>query len=280
MSVLDFVLNCAALLLWLNWWSRGLSVPRANRIGLVGTLRRAEPARRDRWMSPAVLVALLLLRSLPYCLIGTMTHWTPRLPLVAFTVPFRSDSVGRMLLYSFLSFVVFAGAFYFCALLISALSRERSPGDSWEGFFRALLGPIDRLPRWLKFLLPFAIGVVFWLVVGPLLSSAGVQVPVKSVSHRVQEALLVGVGSWLTWKYAVAIILALHVVSSYVYFGNAPMWQFVANTSRQMLAPLRRVPLRVGRVDFAPFVAVALVFAVAELLSEVLPTVYTKLPFG
>ncbi|HMJ91249.1 MAG TPA: hypothetical protein VK530_15620, partial [Candidatus Acidoferrum sp.] len=278
MSVLDFFLNCAALLLWLNWWSRGVSPLRANGIALVRTLRRAEPARRDRWTSPAVLVSMLLIRAILYWQIGSATHWMPRLSLVAIKVPFRSDSLGRMLLFSFFSFVVFGGAFYFCALLISALNHKAPATNSWQAFFRVLLGPIDRLPRGIKFLLPFLIGAVFWIVVGPLLSFAGVQAPVNSFTHRIQEAVLIGIGAWLAWKYVIAFVLVLHIVTSYVYFGPAPMWQFVSNTARQLLRPLAVVPLRIGRFDFAPILALAIVFTVAEFLNRALPKLYARLP--
>jgi uncharacterized protein YggT (Ycf19 family) len=278
MNVLDFVLNCAALLLWLNWWSRGLSIPRAGGIALVRTLRRAEPLRRDRWTSPLVLVAMLLIRAIVYWQVGAATHWTPRLTLVAINVPFRSDSLGRMLLFSFFSFLVFGGAFYFCAVLISALNHKLPAADPWQAFFRALLGPIDRFPRWFKFLLPFFVGIFFWIGVGPWLSSLGVQVPVKSFGHRVQEAVLVGISSWLAWKYAVAVVLVLHVVTSYVYFGAAPFWKFITETARNLLRPLEILPLRLGRVDFAPIVVLAVAFTVAELLARFLPRFYARLP--
>jgi uncharacterized protein YggT (Ycf19 family) len=280
MNVLDFVLNCAALLLWLNWWSRGWSVPRGGGIALVRTLRRAEPVRGDRWTSPAVLVALLLIRAIVYWQVGSATRWTPRLSLVAINVPFRSDSLGRMLLFSLFSFVVFVGAFYFCALLISAVNRKLPASDEWQAFFRVLLGPADRLPRWLTLLFPFLVGTIFWIAVGPLLSSAGVQVPVKSFGHRVQEAVLIGIGSWLTWKYAIAVVLVLHVVTSYVYFGAAPLWKFISETARNLLQPLDPIRLQAGRVDFAPIAVLAIVFAIAELMGNVLPKLYAKLPLG
>ncbi len=280
MSVLDFFLNCAALLLWLNWWSRGLSAPRANGIALVRTLRRAEPARHDRWISPAVLAAILLVRSLVYFQIGSATHWTPRLPLVAITVPFRSDSLSRMLLFSFLSFIVFGGAFYFCAMLVSALNHKLPATDSWQAFFRLLLGPIDKLPRWFKLLLPFLIGMTFWIVAGPLLSSAGVQVPVKSFGHRLQEAVLIGVGTWLTWKYAIAFVLVLHILTSYVYFGAAPFWKFIGTTARHLLAPTQRFPLRIGRVDLWPIIVLIVMFGLIQTLEhfQVLQGLYSRLP--
>lgn len=278
MSALDFVLNCAALLLWLNWWSRGFGAPRPRGIALVRTLRRAEPARPDRWTSPAVLVALLLVRSIVYFQVGTATHWTPRLSLIAINVPFRSDSLGRMLLFSFLSFLVFGGTFYLCALLVSALNHKLAPTDQWQAFFRVLLGPIDKAPRWLKLVLPFFIGFFFWLAIGPLLSKCGVQVPVKSFGHRVQEAVLIGVSAWIAWKYAIAVVLVLHVVTSYVYLGAAPFWKFVTETAHNLLYPLSPVPLRIGRVDFAPILALAIVFSIAEFLSRNLPKVYAALP--
>jgi uncharacterized protein YggT (Ycf19 family) len=280
MSVLDFVLNCAALLLWLNWWSRGLSVPRASGIALVRTLRRAEPTRRDRWRSPAILVALLVVRAFVYWQVGSSTHWTPRLGLVAINIPFRSDSLGRMLLYSLFSFIVFGGAFYLCALLVSALNHKLPVTDQWQGFFRALLGPIDKLPRWFKFLLPFLIGMTFWIVAGPLLTAAGVQAPVKSFGHLAQEAVLIGISSWLAWKYAIAVVLVLHIVTSYVYFGAAPFWKFISETGRNLVRPLSPIPLQVGRVDFAPVIALAIIFTAAQLLSGFLPTLYAKLPLA
>jgi uncharacterized protein YggT (Ycf19 family) len=280
MNVLDFVLNSAALLLWLSWWSRGMSVPRANGIALVRTLRRAEPARHDRWTTPAILIALLLIRSLVYFQVGMATRWTPRLSLVAINVPFRSDSLGRMLLFSFLSFIVFGGAFYLCALLVSALNHKLPASDPWQAFFRVLLGPIDRAPRWLKLLLPFVVGMLFWTMVGPLLSAVGVQVPVKSFAHRMQEAVLVGMGSWVAWKYVIAVVLVLHVVTSYVYLGAAPLWKFVTETARNLARPLTPIPLQVGRVDFAPSVVLAIVFTAAELLTRHLPKLYARLPLG
>src|ERR1043165_3118451 len=99
MGALDLFLYICALLVWLNWWSRGWAASRAPAIALVSTLRRAEPSPRDLWRSPAVLVSIVLLRSLVYWRFGPAAHWTPRLSLVAITVPFRSDSGGRMLLY-------------------------------------------------------------------------------------------------------------------------------------------------------------------------------------
>jgi uncharacterized protein YggT (Ycf19 family) len=280
MIVLDFIINCAALLLWLNWWSRGISGARAPGIALVSTLKRAEPARRDRWRSPLILISIVLLRTLAYWRFGPNIRWTPRLSLVAITVPFRTDSGGRMLLYSVLSLTVFFADFYFCALLISSLNRKMAVHDPWQTFFRGLLGPLDRLPAAAKLLLPFVVGVTFWMACGPLLSSAGVLVPVISFEQRLEQAILIGIAAWITWKYAIAAALVLHIITSHVYLGNASVWQFVSNTAQNLLRPLAPLPLRVSRFDFAPLFALAIVFAAAELIERWLPGLFARLSPG
>ena len=88
--------------------------------------------------------------------------------------------------------------------------------------------------------------------------------------------MVVGLGSYLSWKYLIGGLLALHLVSSYVYLGNQPFWHFVAPTGRNLLRPLRRVPLRLGKVDFAPLVGIALVFLAAEFAERGLSQLYKQ----
>lgn len=212
-----------------------------------------------------------------YSNFGPSLNWTPRLSLVALAVPFRSDSFPRMLVFSALSVVAILGAFYFCALLLSALNSKLPANDRWQGFVRMLLGPIDRLPWWVKLVLPFWAAALFWLGCGPFLSWLGVQAPVNTLEHRLAEAALIGVGAWVTWKYVIAAVLVLHVVTSYVYLGNEPLWQFVSHTARQLLKPVSFFSLRMGRLDLAPLIMLAVVFAVAEALSRWLPAFYSRL---
>jgi hypothetical protein len=72
MGLIDFILNLAGLLLWLNWRSiRFDPLGKRTPATLVGTLRRAEPSRLRRWHLLAVLGGLLLLRALFYWQIGS-----------------------------------------------------------------------------------------------------------------------------------------------------------------------------------------------------------------
>ena len=277
MALVNLLLNCACLLLWLNWASRA-SGPRRGGIALVSTLRRAEPAARDRWRSPIILFLILLLRAVVYWELGPSALWVPKLSLGAIVLHFRNDVFLRMLVFSMLSFAVALAGFYFCLLLITAVSSRKSAADPWQNILRAMLGVLDRLPAGIKVALPFFVGALFWLATSPLLSQLGVQPPVKTFRHLVEESALVGVAAFLPWKYAIAAILGLYFVTSYVYLGTAPLWQFVAAASRDLLRPIAPLPLRFGRVDLAPIFALVAVFAAAEAIEYLLPILYSRLP--
>jgi uncharacterized protein YggT (Ycf19 family) len=63
-------------------------------------------------------------------------------------------------------------------------------------------------------------------------------------------------------------LLALYLLNSYVYLGNHAFWSFVTATGRRVLTPVRQVRLRVGKVDFAPVVMIAVIFLAAELVGR------------
>jgi uncharacterized protein YggT (Ycf19 family) len=48
--------------------------------------------------------------------------------------------------------------------------------------------------------------------------------------------------------------------------GANPLWDFVGATARNLLAPLRRLPLRIAKFDFAPVAGVILIFALLHWL--------------
>ena len=79
-------------------------------------------------------------------------------------------------------------------------------------------------------------------------------------------------------KLFIVAVLMLHVVNSYVYFGNHTFWNHVHELACQLLLPLRRVPLRVARVDFAPLLVIAAVFFLSRLMEIGLTALYARLP--
>jgi uncharacterized protein YggT (Ycf19 family) len=103
-------------------------------------------------------------------------------------------------------------------------------------------------------------------------------VPPVSMAARFEQSLVIGLSSYLVWKIPASVLLVLHLLNSYIYFGRHPLWKYVAATSQKILQPLRKIPLRLGKVDFAPIVGIVIIFLTAESLAHGLARLYAKLP--
>ncbi len=279
MALVDFILNCACLLLWLNWQSRRLSpMGGPSGIALVSTLKRAGPLKREHWYSLVTLIAILLLRAIAYSQMSGTLNWTPRLSLGAIVLHFRSDIFSRMLLFSLLGFLLFLLAFYFSLFLIGAANRRLPANDVWQSAVRAHLGSLNRLPSWILLLLPFVIAFLLWLGAAPALGRLDVLIAPKTFPRLAGEAALIGLGAWRVWQYALVGILALHVLSSYVYLGNAPFWNFMTSTARNFLRPFQWLPLRLGNLDLLPVGIIAIILVLGKFLPTWLAHLYSRLP--
>jgi hypothetical protein len=96
-----------------------------------------------------------------------------------------------------------------------------------------------------------------------------------------EQGMVVGFSVILAWKFLIIGLLLLHVLNSYVHLGGHPFWNFVTLTAHNLLRGLAWLPLRAGKVDFAPLVAIALVWGMAWVLMNSrfsLFTLYQKLP--
>jgi uncharacterized protein YggT (Ycf19 family) len=278
MALIDFILNLAGLLLWLNWRSvRFDPLGKRTPATLIGTLRRAGPQHWRRWHLLAALGGLLLLRAVFYWQIGSAAHWTGALNLSVITLSFRSDFFARMLWFSIFSFGLTLGMFYLWLLLLSILAGPEP--SSFHRLVRMQLGRIDGWPRGVKFLLPLMVMATFWWLATWLLAWLQIIPQPVSAAHRIEAALIVGLNSYLIWKYVIGALLVLHLLNSYIYFGKHPFWNYVNAEARTLLSPLRAVPLQAGKADFAPVVGLALVFLVAELAGRGLFFLYGRLPF-
>jgi uncharacterized protein YggT (Ycf19 family) len=265
-GIIDFILNLAGLLLWLNWRAARLDpLSQATPATLVGTLRRAEPARMKRWHFLVALAGLIAIRAVFYWKLGSALNWTAGLNLVATKLAFQSDFFLRMLLFSVLSFALTLGIFFLWLLLLSLLAPMVLENYSLTRLVRLHLGRVDNWPRPAKLLLPWLAGAVLWWSLSWILSSSGLLPRSISPACRFGQAALVGFSAYLGWKYLIAGLLLLHLVNDYIYFGKNPLWSYVDVTARQLLAPLRNLPLRVGKMDFAPLVGIAIVFLAARL---------------
>ena len=273
MGLIDSILNVVALLLWFNWrTARFDPLAGSTPATLAGTLRRASKPTLKNWLLPLAIPTLLVLRALFYWQIGGALGWTGKIDLGVVAIPFWCDGsrggLGRMLLFSLYSFGVALAIFHLWLLLLSILKSRNTNADSLRQLLRAHLGRVETWPWGLKAVLPlFVLTPAWWLASWPLASTALLPDPV-TVTRRLEQSLLVGTGSYLCWKLFIVGLLALYFVSSYVFFSRHPFWQHLNEIGRQLLTPLRRLPLRISRVDFSPLIGIALILLLAQAIEH------------
>jgi len=266
MSTIDLILNFAGLLLWLNWRSVHIDLmSRLTPATLPGTLRRANPKRLKLWHFLAAIAVLLVVRAFFYWEIGGPINWVASLDLGITSIPFMSDFFSRMLLYSILSFGLTVAQFYLWLILLVVVNRHNE--DPLQKLVRLTLGAPARWPNWLLFLLPSLMAIVLWLMLSPLLVWMNL-LHTASMLHRFGQGILLGFGAMLTWKYLIGAVLGLYLLNSYIYLGKHPLWNFVNLTARQIMLPLRKFPLEIGKVDFTPVLAIAIAFLIAHVIED------------
>ena len=267
MGLIDSILNLAGVLLWLSWRSiRFDPLVKTTPATLVGTLRRAEPQRLKGWQLLTGLAALLVLRAVLYQQIGPEVDWEPKLNLFFVVLAFSSDRFLPALLFSVLSFARVFIVCYFWLLVVAMINRRNSAPDPLLKMLRLHLGPPARWPWLVQLLLPLLLITGLWVALHPLLAHLDIASRVRSNAHLVEQGLLIGTALYLSLQYVLPVFLFLHLIASYVYIGSSPLWDFVGATARNLLTPLRRLPLRIARFDFAPLAGVILIFSLLHWL--------------
>jgi uncharacterized protein YggT (Ycf19 family) len=280
-AIVDFILNLAGLLLWIKWRSLPFDpIHKRTPATLVGTLRRAAPSHFRRWHLLAAIGLLLIFRALFYWQIGSASKpaWVGKLNLEITVLPFVSNSFGRMFLFSAFSFGLILGIFYLWLLLLSILTGQTAKEQPIHRLVRMQLGGIDGWPLWAKIISPLMVTALVWGLASWPFAWLHPK-PTMSVAHRIEESLVIGLGSYLAWKFIAAALLVLHLLNTYIYFGKHPFWNYINVTAQTLLSPLRKIPLRAGKVDFAPVIGIAIIFFAAELGERGLVWLYARLPF-
>jgi len=274
----DLLLNLGGLLLWLNWRSLAFDpFAKTTPTTLAGTVRRADASRPKGWRFLASLAALVFCRTWLYWQLGAALNWTPQLRLGAIVLAFRSDLFARMLIFSALSFALVLAMFYLCLLLFSLLNGRTAEADPLLKLVRLHLGLVDRWPWPVKLLLPLVSAVPLWFILSWPLARLNIIDPAPP-GVRVEQAVVLGLGAYLAWKFPLGILLALYVLVTYVYLGKHNCWDFINQTARNLLAPLRRLPLHLGKFDFAPLLVLVTVFVAAQYAERGLTLLYARLP--
>lgn len=279
MGLIDAILNLACLLLWLNWSAVHLGARRRpSPVSLAATLRKAEPRGGGRWGSLVAVFGVLLFRSMFYWNVGSASNWTPSLELGVMSLPFRSDYPGRMLLFSVLSFALVLGGLYAWLLLISVINRRVPNDHPFQRLVRDQLGWVEHWHPALRLALPVIVTMLVWGFGSPALVGMGIVPQPESTGHVWQQAAVLGISSLSVWKLPLLAICLLYMVHSHVYLGKSHFWGYINLTGANLLAPLRRWPMRIGKVDLAPLLAMIIVLLVAHWANAALPCLFERLP--
>ena len=262
MDWLHGILNLIGLLCWVLWRAGTMPRPKpANHIA--GPAPRQGTIFKHSWVYLLALIGLLVLRAVFYHQFGPGLDWIPSIPLLHESPHFRSDFFPRALAYSVLGFMRWLGALYFCWALLATIKPEADTAKMWRSFLRAQFGWLGGLPV-----------MILWL--GAILLSAGLhllesewmnQVDVRSETATFAQHLPAMVALDLRAAVYLAMgVLILYLLNSFVYFGEQNFWKNIDASGKRLLAPLSRLPLVVGKVDLAPFLALGLMYGLSFAL--------------
>jgi hypothetical protein len=276
MSGLDFLLNLAALLLWLSW--RGIGTVHAS--GPAGTLLgNLKPAERRPGVRHSYLLGLLLLlfvRAVVYRQFGPAFDWNPSWSPGAVRVVFRSDYFWRMLASSVLGFAWMWFGLFASVCLVMAVNRPPQDKDGVTRELRRSVGWISHLPGVLWLFVPSVLLGLAWLLLGWWAAVTGLVPALHHPAHLFQQSIVVGLGAVLVWRWLLTVVLGLNFLNSYVFFGSSPFWDFVQHTGNRLVRPLAWT--RMGRVNLPPLIALALVWLGFSLLGSGLPILKHTFP--
>lgn len=275
MAFVDQLLNLIGLVLWLSWRSASRPAPIRGAGTLLSNLKPVETRGTRRWPYPLTLVALVAGRPLLYAPLAHLLDWTPTLSPGPVTLAFRADEPARLLAFSVLSFAWNLLLFHSAILLLAVLLRRENDSPGLSRWVRELAGRTARWPLPVALLLPMLLLAAGWAAATFWLGHLGVLPPAPPSAWRLAaRSLTVGAAVWLPLRWLFAALLTVRLIHEYVYLGEYAVWEFVRHVGNRLLGPLAWLPARLGRFDFTPLLAAALVLGGAQGLELALTAAY------
>ena len=251
MEGLHLILNWTALLLWVGA-RPGYSGAVGRRISLGGRLVRTG--------LPLVGVVLLLAgRAAFYDRFAAEVGWIPYLAMADYVLPFGQHDFAGKFAFSVATFGQWLVVYYYCLFFLSLIAPRPPVAEGWRRFLRSQLGPVHEWPATVRVALPvlgaavWHYGLASWL--GALQAFPVSMGPLGLQWVLVMTALNLQAVAWLALG-----VLGMFVIQNYVVLGGAELWRVTEAGGRALLRPLQALPLRTGRVDLAPLVAMGVVY--------------------
>ena len=276
MSLVDLLLNLTALLMWVSW--RGISgLEAAGTAGtILGNLRPAERRSAPRLGYLGGLILLLMVRALIYRQVGPALYWHPGWSVNAVGLVFRSDSLLRMLAYSWLSFGWLLLTWYTWMVGILVINRPPRDRDGVTRAIRRQMGWMGGWPAWALAVWPMVMAGLGWALIGWLASESRLMPTLTDGRHLLQQSLVVGLSQVCVLRWAAAVILILHLLNLYVYLGNNPVWEFVQQTGERLSRPF--AIFRFGQLDLSPIPALVIYWGAFSVFGWGFPWLRTVMP--
>ncbi len=259
MDWLHGILNLTGLLFWTLWRAGTMPRPKpANAI--TGPSPRQGTVFKRSWAYLLALIGLLIFRAIFYNQFGPGLDWIPSLELIHETPHFRSDHFARSLAYSILSFTRWLSDLYFCWALLITIKPKSDTAKTWRSFLRSQFGWLGGLPSIALWIAALLLAILLHIIEAEWMVYVGVR---TESNHYYKLLPLLVLLDFRTAIYLSMGIITLYILNSYVYFGENNFWNSVNNCGKQLLAPIRRTPLVVGKVDLAPFLAMAVAYGLS-----------------
>jgi uncharacterized protein YggT (Ycf19 family) len=155
-------------------------------------------------------------------------------------------------------------------LAIAVFNRNETTPDPLQKLLLLQLGRAARWPLFIQLILPAIIIATVWALLYPLLIYIGVTTKLHSDALLVLQGAALSLIAYLSLKFVLLAFLIVHLIVTYVYLGANPVWEFINTTSRNILRPLDRLPLRFGKVNLTPVIGIILVLLLLFLLPDYL----------
>lgn len=258
MQIIDFILNLAAWILWVNVWMQLHSPTNIQRpLTLLGTL--IGPTRRldSVWIFFGGFLLILFIKTLLLHYLGAPINTTMSVNFLLLVVYFKTGHLVSIFWMALASFLKFAMMAYIWVWFMSRISPKDNAENITNGL-KASLGFLQSRHWMIQVLALFAFGMIGWAFLAVVFGWLGILPAFSSVLHLVWQASFVSISAWLGLYYLIILLMGLHLIHSYVHLGNWEGWDWLDGASEKLLSPLARLPLQWARIDFSPFVVLLL----------------------
>lgn len=266
MEIINSILN---LLGWLLWAAAFVfpryDVASSQPLSLLSTLRAETPHTRHRVLLIGGLILLLGGRAFLYWNFSSGNALLFSDFGIIVKSKFQTDSLWQMIAYSTSSFLHFLYIYYVWVLCLSMSVKQNSKAASIQNLINQQLGIGARWHSGMKIMIGGMIGIGLWFGIGMILISIKV-LPEWSLGNLLLQSSLRIASFWLSFLFVILGVIGLHFINSYVYLGEKALWNFIDETAKLYLSIFRRLPLVVGRFDFAPIFGALVYWLMFEII--------------